>query len=304
MFIQGNGLRHRVLTWAPENTAGSAADGAAEPSRPARTVVLVHGYMDAAETWDLVGERLAREGYRVVAPDMRGFGAGARAPLGSYYHFADYVFDLADLLDALSPDAPVDLVGHSMGGTIVTLFAGAFPERVRSLASLEGLGPPDTPWENGPTRMRAWIDQVRRTRAKTEPALSRAEALRRLVQNHPTVPPEVLATRLDHLVREVPPSVPRGDAFEEPRVAWRVDPLHRTTSPTPFFASLFIAYARRVACPVLFVSGGEAGFHPPDEEARLAAFSDLARVTLEGAGHMLHWTKPAELSRALVQFLG
>jgi pimeloyl-ACP methyl ester carboxylesterase len=47
---------------------------------------------------------------------------------------------------------------------------------------------------------------------------------------------------------------------------------------------------------VLFVGGGPQGFHTEDEAERLAAFGDLEHVELDGAGHMVHWTRPAELA--------
>ncbi|MBX3203840.1 MAG: alpha/beta hydrolase [Labilithrix sp.] len=286
--VDANGLTHRVLEWSPSVATNASAT----------TVVLVHGYMDAAGTWDRVAPALAERGHRVLAPDMRGFGDGDRAPRGSYYHFADYIADLAGLVEALSPGEPVAVVGHSMGGTIATLYAGAFPENVLRLANLEGLGPPDNPWEVGPTRMRRWVEELRGTRARGEPApLRREDARRRLVTNHPSVPREVLDHRLPHLVREV------TDADGASRVVWRFDPLHRTTSPVPFFAKLFVEFARLVTCPVLFVSGGATGFHVPDEDDRLAAFAHVDRATLEGAGHMMHWTQPDALAALLVDFL-
>jgi pimeloyl-ACP methyl ester carboxylesterase len=289
--VQANGLEHRVLEWAPETSVEPGAAGGSA----VRTVVLVHGFMDAAGTWDLVAPALAKQRLRVLAPDMRGFGDGARAPSGSYYHFVDYVFDLADLVDALAPGEPIALVGHSMGGTITTLFAGTFPERVARLAVIEGIGPPDNPFEVGPVRMRSWIDQVRASRARGpgRPTLSKDEALRRMAANHPHVAPEVLAHRLPHLTEEL------GDG----RVTWSFDALHRTTAPMPFFAKLFVEFAKKVTCPVLFVSGGPRGYHPPDEAERLAAFGDLRRAELPNAGHMVHWTEPAALTALLIDHL-
>jgi pimeloyl-ACP methyl ester carboxylesterase len=184
-----------------------------------------------------------------------------------------------------------------MGGTIVTYYAGAFPEKVVRLANLEGLGPPDNPWQVGPTRMRRWLEDLRAIRASAEPppsTLPLEEARRRLIRNHPNVPLEVLEDRLRHLVRPL---------SGESSVAWRYDPLHRTTSPVPFFAKLFVEFAKLVACPVLFVSGGPTGFHVPDEEERLAAFARLERATLEDAGHMMHWTQPLALAARLLAFL-
>lgn len=261
-----NGLEHRVLCWG-------------ERARP--SVFLLHGFADAAGTWDDVAPLLAT-GARVLAPDLRGFGRGARAAAGGYYHFPDYVADVAGLVDELSPDEPVHLVGHSMGGVVATLYGGAFPERVASLANLEGLGPPDNGFEAGPDRMRRWIDGVRGIRDR-EP-MTLVDARRRLGMAHPLVPAALLDRKLPHLVEQ------DGEG-----VRWLTDPRHRTTAPVPFFTELFCAYARRIACPTVFVSGGATGFHPADEETRLAAFGSLRRVTLEGAGHMLHWTRPAEL---------
>jgi pimeloyl-ACP methyl ester carboxylesterase len=54
---------------------------------------------------------------------------------------------------------------------------------------------------------------------------------------------------------------------------------------------------------VLSVSGGPAGWHPPDEEARLSSFPTLERAEIAEAGHMMHWTRPAELSALLLGFL-
>ncbi|MBS2012171.1 MAG: alpha/beta hydrolase [Deltaproteobacteria bacterium] len=281
--VPANGLEHHVLEWSPERPGG-------------RTVFLVHGYMDAGGTWAELAPALTAAGHRVVAPDMRGFGAGARVSPGGYYHFVDYVFDLADLVEVLAPGEPIGLVGHSMGGTIATLFAGTFPERVERLVNMEGVGPPSHPWELGPVRMRAWIDQVRDQRRrgqKGKPTFTKEEALKRLAMNHPNVAPAILARCLPHLAQDA----------GEGRVAWHFDPLHRTTSPVPFFAELFVEFAKKVTCPVLFVSGGPQGYHPPDEAERLAAFARLERAELPSAGHMLHWTQPEALGPILVDFL-
>jgi pimeloyl-ACP methyl ester carboxylesterase len=279
--VAANGLVHAVTEWAAPD--------------PRATALLVHGNMDAAATWDQVAPALAASGLRVLAPDLRGFGDGPRVPPGGYYHFPDYVLDLAEIVDALvRPDAPLFVVGHSMGGTIATLYSGAFPERIERLALIEGAGPPDNDHDHAPDRMRRWVDDVRAVRARPERVMaSREDAFRRLAINHPRVTPEVLHARLDALARPL----------EDGRLAWKADPVHSTRAPMPFFAESWKAFARRVTCPVLFVSGGPAGWHPPDEEARLEAFRHLQRVEIADAGHMMHWTRPAELVEALLRFL-
>jgi pimeloyl-ACP methyl ester carboxylesterase len=255
--VRANGLEHSFLEWA----------GAS----PVATAMLLHGFMDAGANWEPVALRLAAQGLRVLAPDLRGFGETHRAPVGSYYHFADYVADVSGLVEALVPPRPEPLllVGHSMGGTVATMYAAAFPERVRR-----------------------WVEQTVLVPPRDRSVGSLDDAFRRLSANHPTVTPDVLRDKLANLVLEL----------GEGRVGWRADPLHKTNSPTPFFADGYIACARRIPCPVLHVSGGPDGFHVEDEAARLQAFRSLERATLPTAGHMMHWTDPAGLSEALLRF--
>ena len=279
--VEANGLTHHVLEWPAESPVGTA--------------LLVHGYMDAAATWDLVAPALAARGLRVLAPDLRGFGDGPRVGPGGYYHFPDYVLDVAELVDAFVPEgAPLLVVGHSMGGNIATMYTGTFPERVARLAVLEGAGPPSTPPSVAPERTRRWIDDVRVARLRGSRQMpSREDALRRLFLNHPTVPHDVLRRRLDHLARPLP----------DGGMVWKSDPLHGTRSPQPFIAEAWMAFASRITCPALWISGGPQGWHPPDEETRLGAFKALERAEIADAGHMMHWTKPEELTGILAEFL-
>jgi pimeloyl-ACP methyl ester carboxylesterase len=280
--VPANGLEHHVLEW----------EAATDPA--ATTALLLHGFMDAAATWDLVAPRLAEAGLRVLAPDLRGFGDGPRLPPGAYYYFPDYVLDVAEIVEALvPPGAPLAVVAHSMGGAVATLYAGCFPERVTKLVVIEGIGPPDSDHAHSVDRMRRWIDEMRVVRARERRSMaSRDDALRRLAGNHPRVERGVLDTRLDALARRL----------DDGRFAWKADPLHGTRSPVPFFAESFKSFARRVTCPVLFVSGGALGWHVPDEDERLTAFASIERIEIEDAGHMMHWSRPEELSRALVRF--
>jgi pimeloyl-ACP methyl ester carboxylesterase len=80
-------------------------------------------------------------GSAMIAPDWRGHGDSAWLGPGASSYFLDYVADLAGLVEALRR-GPAFLVGHSMGGGAASLYAGTFPDAVRGLVIVEGLGPP------------------------------------------------------------------------------------------------------------------------------------------------------------------
>jgi pimeloyl-ACP methyl ester carboxylesterase len=79
-----------------------------------RTVVLVHGYTDDADTWWRVGPALAELGWHVVAPDLRGHGLSPHSQVQSVEML------LEDLVDSIDPGAEL-VVGHSLGAALVNL---------------------------------------------------------------------------------------------------------------------------------------------------------------------------------------
>lgn len=119
-FIDLRGLRHHLLVWGDPARA--------TPQAP--LLVLVHGWMDVAASFQFAVDALrAQPGWQerpIVALDWRGFGLSAPSGADSYW-FADYLADLDFLLDELSPGQPIDLLGHSMGGNAVMLYAGLRP---------------------------------------------------------------------------------------------------------------------------------------------------------------------------------
>ncbi|HVK71175.1 MAG TPA: alpha/beta hydrolase [Polyangium sp.] len=254
------------------------------------TVLLLHGYLDSGATWDLVAEPLARAGHDVLAPDLRGFGESDSVGAGGYYHFPDYVSDLSSLLDILAPKR-LALVGHSMGGTIAALFAGARPQRVDQLVLLEGLGAPGSEPSTAVDRMRTWLDDMRSLDRTPRPVGSFDEALDRLARRHPQVSRMILESRARLLTRT-----------HSGRLSWAYDSMHRTTAPVPFHLESFKCFLRRITAPTLYVSGGVNGLRLHDEAERLACIPNTLHVDLPDAGHMMHWTAPETLTERLLRF--
>lgn len=256
------------------------------------TVLMLHGFLDSGATWDLVAEPLARAGHDVFVPDLRGYGDSGHVGSGGYYHFPDYVGDVAALVDQIN--APrLALVGHSMGGTIATLYAGTMPDRLEKLALLEGLGAPDAGPGAALTRMRAWLGDMRKLETWQQPLSSFEEAVERLARMHSSIPRENIEKRARQLLRT--------NAAGELR--WAYDPMHRTTSPTPFSLESFKGFLRSITVPTLFVSGGSIGWRLPDEKERLACIKNVRHIDLEDAGHMMHWKVPEAVADCLLGFL-
>jgi pimeloyl-ACP methyl ester carboxylesterase len=256
-------------------------------------VLLLHGFLDNAWTW----EALAGSGFapaaNLVAPDWRGHGDSDWIGAGGYYHFLDYVADLAALVAALAPRR-LSIVAHSMGGTVASYYAGTFPDRVERLVLIEGLVAPEGLLEPG--RIARWIDGWLGARARRNRGYaSLEEASARLRETDPELD-EARARRLAE--RGV-----RRDAGGQLR--FKHDPLHTTRAPYPFTFDAAERFWRAITAPVLLVDGARSPFRLPADEAarRRSAFTDVRQVVIEGTGHSPHRHRPAEVGRLIAEHL-
>lgn len=278
--IEANGLTHNVLEW---DFAGADT-----------TVVLLHGFLDLAWSFEHVALKLAPR-YHVIAPDLRGHGDTGWVGPGGYYYFPDYTADLARVLPAFMRRR-VFLVGHSMGGTVATYYAGAFPERVQKLALLEGIGPPDSKPDDAPERLLKHIKTVDEVRAKpVRPLPTIATAAERLQQLYPRLD-KVWLERLAEKATRPAPNGPPGARI------WKHDPLHRTRSPLLFNEAQFAAFVRRIQCPVLIVNAADSPFKHLHDSARQNLYPNPQVRMLADAGHMMQLDQPEALAEMLLEF--
>jgi pimeloyl-ACP methyl ester carboxylesterase len=98
-------------------------------------VVLCHGFPELGFSWRHQVFDLARAGYRVIAPDMRGYGGSSRPEDPQAYDILTLAGDLTGLLDELSQGQAV-FIGHDWGANVVWNLALAHPDRVRAVAGL------------------------------------------------------------------------------------------------------------------------------------------------------------------------
>lgn len=115
---------HRFLSLRGHRLAYRAwGDEGGEP------VVLIHAFASQSGSWEGTAEALARHGFRVIAPDLRGHGRSQWTPT---YALTDFEEDLSAMLDALGLGA-INLIGHSLGGHLALKLATRQPERIRRL---------------------------------------------------------------------------------------------------------------------------------------------------------------------------
>ena len=124
----------------PENFFRFEHDGltfdAAESGPPdGEAVVLLHGFPEAASSWSRMTPALAAAGYRVLAPDQRGYSPGARPPAQGDYRLDRLVADVLSLADNAGLDR-FHLVGHDWGGAVAWALAASHPDRLRTLSVL------------------------------------------------------------------------------------------------------------------------------------------------------------------------
>jgi len=124
-------------------------------------LLMIHGGRDHCRNWDWIAHSL-REKWHIIAPDLRGHGDSDWSPDG-HYDMASYVYDLAQLIHQKGL-APVTILAHSLGGNIALRYAGLYPETVKSIVAIEGLGwPPKVLAERAKKtfdeRLRDWIEE-------------------------------------------------------------------------------------------------------------------------------------------------
>ena len=282
------GLQYHLTQWG-------------EPVAGQPLLVMVHGFMDVGASFQFVVDAMADGPLAnrcIVAPDWRGFGRTESPPTDSYW-FADYLGDLDALIDTLSPDAPVDLAGHSMGGNVVMTYAGVRPHRVRRLINLEGFGLPDQPSAEAPKRLTTWLDQLKQTK-RLKPYASLAEVAQRLRKNNPRLPADKALWLAGHW----------SEASSDGLWHLLADAAHKRINPVMFRAAEAIATWSEITAPLLWVQGRGsridgywAGRYTHAEfQSRLAHVPEVSQVQLDDAGHMLHHDQPEALARALESF--
>jgi pimeloyl-ACP methyl ester carboxylesterase len=261
-------------------------------------VLLLHGAYDHGRMFDDLAPRVAALGYRAVALDFRGHGDSG--PLDTGFAWALLHIDLALLVRDILGTA-VGVIAHSFGAGQGIGLAGAFPELVRWLVVIDGLGPP--PFALAPPDdLRAAIrtnaartDRILFDRHRREwPSVKDMAAYRR--SQNPRLSPEWA----EHLARHGSRRGPRGG------YVWKADPMFGLGVPSEFTIALLAEEQRRVQCRVLVITGTEHDTWrdlTPEQEAERVGWLRARHVTVPDTGHYVHLEDPERTMAAILQFL-
>jgi pimeloyl-ACP methyl ester carboxylesterase len=256
-------------------------------------VVALHDLGRSGDTMVRALKPLTKR-FRVVAPDLRGHGDSQWA-VGGSYGTADYVLDVAQLLDALQL-FPITIIGHSLGGAVALKYTGTYPDRVRKVVAIEGLGLPphmirDTPPEQ---RMAEWITEMQAF-AQRHP--HRYKSLDEAVARMRDANPHLSAEQARHL------TVHGSYRDEDGTYLWKFDNYVRAASPHLYDMGESRRFWSQITCPVLLMRGAESWASDPEKDGRATAFRDYKLVNIDKAGHWVHHDQLDAFLRVVRAFL-
>ena len=277
-FYESQGLRLHYADW------GNAA---------APPLILIHGGRDHCRSWDDVARAL-RSHFHVIAPDLRGHGDSDWAK-GSSYSLSDYVYDLTRLMQSVAVHKTA-VIGHSMGGMIGLMYAGAYPDNVTRLAVLDGITvQPGSSRALIHEQMVQWVKQLDEiSEQSTRNYHTVAEAAERMSAHNKRLTHAQALHLASHGVKK----------NVNGSYSWKFDEYQKARAPYRLSPDDHIALWASIICPTILLRGDESFLPNPKTAGVLKYFRHANLVTIAGAGHWLHHDKLDEVLGVLRPFLG
>ncbi|HJE28436.1 MAG TPA: alpha/beta hydrolase [Pseudomonas nitrititolerans] len=205
-----------------------------------RPVIALHGWLDNAASFSRLAPLL--NGVRIVALDLPGHGLSDHRPPGAGYYIWDYAHDILQTAEQFGWQR-FSLLGHSLGGIVSVLLAGAMPERIERLALIDGVIPYTGEAESAPRKLGEALRALLAVERKRKPVYASFEqAVAARMKGVGAVSREA-AERLAQ--RGLMP-VPGG-------YTWRTDPRLMLPSPLRLTLAHAQAFAQRVECPTSLI---------------------------------------------------
>lgn len=243
-----------------------------------RTYVMLHAFPIGANQWE-PQMRSVPAGWRLITPDLRGFGGSTEPDSLSALAISDYAGDVADLLEELSISRAV-IGGLSMGGYAALALLQSAPHLIEALVLADTRATADTPEGRANRRnMLALVD-------REGPSGVAREMMPKLLGKTTRELNPAIEAQVRRLIEQQSPVAIRGAIHRM---------MHRPDST---------ALLSQVTVPTLVIVGEEDELTPPEESRRIAeAVAGATLVTIPAAGHLSNLEQPDAFNAALNGFL-
>jgi pimeloyl-ACP methyl ester carboxylesterase len=262
-----------------------------------RTVLLVHGHLDVAYSWTSLAEHFCRDGWRVLAPELRGHGDSGWVASGYRYHFFDFACDLIAIQEAFCR-APFLLVGHSLGGAIAAHSAGLMNVAPSHLVLIEGLAALRQPrGVEAARRIVTHTDAIRRFGGRRYP--SPAEVAQRIRTADPECDGATAAALMKHAAR----SIQAADGSVA--YVFKYDPLLLAPLASLPTIEEFAEHWSVARCRTLLLEGSRSSMRttPAELDQHYGRVPRVSRVELE-AGHAMARHHASRIYELIASFAG
>ena len=256
-------------------------------------LLALHGWLDNANSFEPLASVLVD--YQVLAIDWPGHGYSDHRP-GKYpLHWIDYLFDLDSVIERLNlTQAPIAIMGHSLGGIVASAYCAAFPDKVERLILIEAIAPLFEDSQHNKARLVRSFASHQQQLIKDRP-LSRYDSI------EPAVRARMKLTGMAEPWCRL--LVERNMKVVEGGVVWRSDPRLKLDSPARLSFEQVDHLMTGISMPTLLITGHDGFSHLQQALPQATQwFQSLTVVNLTG-DHHLHMGNAHEVAQAIETFL-
>lgn len=251
-------------------------------------IIMVHGYRGTHHGLELIAKRLG--GYRVIIPDLPGF--GETKPLNVEHSLENYVSWLDKFIDSLQLSKPPVLLGHSFGSIVASSYASKHPKKITKLILINPIGAPAL---KGPRAIMTrfalffyWIGRM-----LPEPRAKRWLSAKPIVQIMSTTMTKTDDKKLRQFILNQ--HLTYFNRFANSKVAeeaFKTSTTHNVRD-----------VAQIIDVPTLLIAGDRDDITPIAKQRELAKlFPDASLKIIKGVGHLTHYETPDQLANEIKKF--
>ena len=262
-----------------------------DSNRGEEVVIALHGFLDNANS--MIDLASAFPSHRFIALDLAGHGQSGHRPAGAHYNQMDYVQDLHQVISQLDVENVI-LLGHSLGGILASIYAAAFPERVKAVISIDAFGPLTEKAESTTSQIRLSL----------EPRMNKmVEGPAKQLALEKAVKARAATTDLSEpLCRKILTRNTKKDA--QGGEYWSSDPRLRTKSWYRMTQEQASTLLKDIQCPVLVLAASNSFKSLPEALRERGEWIQALTFEMLDGGHHIHLERPEETCSLIVRFMG